>query len=71
MRTILRSKDFSCPSCVSKIETDLNSLDGVEQAKVHFSTGRIEVVHDRDAVSVTDLVERVRKLGYESSPSPF
>ena len=52
-------------------DTDLNSLDGVEQAKVHFSTGRIEVVHDRDAVSVTDLVERVRQLGYESSPSPF
>jgi len=71
MRTILRSKDFSCPSCVSKIETDLNRVDGVEQAKVHFSTGRIEVHHDADAVSVNDLVERVRKLGYESSPSPF
>lgn len=71
MRTILRSKDFSCPSCVSKIETDLNSVEGVEQARVHFSTGRIEVQHDRDTVSVNDLVERVRKLGYESSPSPF
>ncbi len=70
MRTILRSKDFSCPSCVTKIETDLNKVSGVEEAKVHFSTGRIEVHHD-DKVSVSDLVDRVRKLGYESSPSPF
>lgn len=71
MRTILRSNDFSCPSCVSKIETSLNSLNGVEKANVHFSTGRIEVEHDQDAVSVEQLVKKVRDLGYESRPSPF
>lgn len=71
MKTILRTKDFSCPSCVEKIETDLNKVAGVEKATVHFSTGKIEVHHDTDSVSVTDLVKRVRELGYESNPSPF
>ncbi len=70
MRTILRSNDFSCPSCVTKIETSLGKLKGVEQATVHFSTGKIEVHHD-EAVSVTELVDQVRRLGYESRPSPF
>ncbi|MEL7674654.1 MAG: heavy-metal-associated domain-containing protein, partial [Chloroflexota bacterium] len=34
MKTILRSQELSCPSCVAKIEKALNGLDGVEAAKV-------------------------------------
>lgn len=71
MKTILRSEDFSCPSCVTKIETNLKKLDGVADATVHFSTGRIEVQHDAIAVPVSKLVDTVRALGYESRPSPF
>ena len=40
MKTILRSQEFSCPSCVAKIEKALHNLNGVEKAKVHFNTGR-------------------------------
>ncbi len=71
MRTILRSDDFSCPSCVAKIETGLLKVPGVERAMVHFSTGRIEVLHDGDSVTADGLVAAVRELGYESRPSPF
>jgi copper chaperone len=44
-KTILRSDELSCPSCVNNIESNLNKKDGVEKATVHFSTGRIEVEH--------------------------
>ncbi|NLF92021.1 MAG: heavy-metal-associated domain-containing protein, partial [Corynebacterium marinum] len=44
-KTTLRSDEFSCPSCVAKIETKLNGLDGVESAEVKFSSGRILVEH--------------------------
>lgn len=71
MRTILRSNDFSCPSCVTRIEKALDQLPGVETATVHFSTGRIEIQHDGTAAPVATLVETVRELGYESRPSPF
>ena len=71
MRTILRSNDFSCPTCVTKIEKALGNLPGVETAKVHFSTGRIEVQHDTAETPVSPLIETVRELGYESRPSPF
>lgn len=71
MKTILRSDDFSCPTCVTKIEGALGKLPGVETATVHFSTGRIEVQHDRNETPVDTLVETVRELGYESRPSPF
>ena len=45
-RTLLRSDEFTCPSCVAKIEKRLTRTPGVVAAKVHFTTGRIEIEHD-------------------------
>ena len=71
MKTILRSDQLNCPSCVSNIESHLKQLKGVEEAKVHFTTGRIEVRHDPEATAEDELVEAVRKAGYESEVSAF
>jgi len=70
-KTILRSDELSCPSCISNIESNLNNIEGIEEATVHFSTGRIEVAYDADMVSEQDLVEAVRQSGYESYVSAF
>lgn len=69
--TNLYSSELSCPSCIAKIEARLAGLDGVERGTVHFSTGRIEVVHDPDVASVDDLVEAVRAAGYAAAPRGF
>jgi copper chaperone CopZ len=71
MKTILRSQELSCSSCVAKIEKALTALHGVDMAKVHFNTGRIEVQHDPHAVSTDELVKAVRAVGYESQVSAF
>ncbi len=71
MKTILRSDEFSCPSCVTKIEGALKTMPGVHDAAVHVGTGRIEVEHDPAHASVESLVETVRRSGYRSRPSPF
>lgn len=39
-QTTLRSDEFSCPSCVSKIENKLNGLDGVDNAEVKVLLGK-------------------------------
>lgn len=67
--TTLRSDEFTCPSCISKIENKLNGLAGVESAEVKFSSGRILVTHDPQQVSVRDLVEAVAAVGYTAKPS--
>lgn len=67
--TTLRSDEFSCPSCVTKIETKLGGLNGVEAAEVKFSSGRILVTHDPQKVSVRDLVTAVGEVGYTAKPS--
>lgn len=70
-RTVLRSDEFTCPSCVGKIEKRLRRMNGVATATVHFSTGRVEVGHDPSLVSVTDLVAAIGEAGYRARPSAF
>ena len=71
MKSILRSDDLNCPSCVPKIEKALGQIDGVTDAKVHFATGRIEVEYDADQVKTDHLVSAVRDVGYEVRVSAF
>ena len=71
MKTVLRSQEFSCPSCVAKIERALKGLEGVDEAKVHFNTGRIVVEHDPQQASADELVKTVRAAGYEAKVAPF
>ncbi len=70
MKTILRSQELSCPSCVAKIEKALKGVRGVQQATVHFNTGRIEVEHD-PATAGQALVEAVHTAGYEAKVTAF
>ena len=71
MKTTLRSQELSCPSCVAKIEKALQAVKGVEEAKVHFNTGRIVINHDPEQATTDELVTAVRKAGYDASVSPF
>lgn len=71
MKTLLRSDELNCPSCVPKIEKALNHLEGVASAKVHFNTGRIEVEHDSEQVGAERLRVAVREVGYEARISAF
>lgn len=70
-KTILRSNELSCPSCVPKIEKALSALPGVEKAEVKFNSGKIEVEHDPAQASIAALVEAIRGTGYEARVSAF
>jgi len=70
-RTLLRSDELSCPSCVPKIEKSLLALPGVTKAEVKFSSGRIEIEYDPTLSDVAALVNSVAKVGYAARPAPF
>ncbi|OJX43861.1 MAG: heavy metal transport/detoxification protein [Chloroflexi bacterium 44-23] len=70
-KTLLRSQELSCPSCVAKIETALKVVDGVTNAKVYFNTGKIEVEHDPELVKSEDLVKAIKSVGYEARVTAF
>lgn len=69
--TTLRSTELSCPSCVAKIEGALRATKGVNEATVHFGSGRITVKHDTEQVSPQELAQTVGKAGYTAKVSAF
>jgi copper chaperone CopZ len=70
-KTLLRSQELSCPSCVAKIEGALKALHGVSDAKVFFNSGKIEVQHDPQVVKPEDLVKAVKSVGYEAREAAY
>jgi copper chaperone len=70
-KTLLRSQELTCPSCVAKIETALKVIKGVSEVKVYFNTGKIEVQHDPEIAKTDDLVKAVKSVGYEASVAAF
>ena len=69
--TTLRSNDLNCPSCVAKIERELQQMEGVKTAKVAFATGRIQVEHDPRVAPAQQLVEAIGRVGYSAKVSAF
>lgn len=65
MKTILRTRDLSCPSCATKIEATLQAMNGVSHAKAHFTTGRIVVEHDPGRIGEDVLARSVAAIGYD------
>lgn len=65
--TNLRGQDFSCPSCVTKIEKQVSRVPGVKRVKVHFATARIEVQHDAAQAPVPTLIDAVAKAGFKAT----
>lgn len=68
--TLLRAEGFSCPSCVDKLEKALSKVEGVENVKVHFATGKINVDH-AEAVDSQLLADTVTKNGYPAKVAAF
>lgn len=65
MKTVkLQLEPLTCPSCVKKIETTVNKLDGVEEAKVLFNSSKVKATYNEADVSVDEIKQTIEKLGY-------
>jgi len=56
---------MTCAACASRIETQLNKLDGVE-ANVSFATEKASVRFAPQKIDVAALLQRVRDTGYDA-----
>ncbi len=54
---------MTCASCASRVEKNLNSLDGVA-ATVNYATERATVSYEAGAVAPEQLVQAVESVGY-------
>jgi len=66
-RLSLPIQGMTCASCVARVERALNALPGV-QAEVNLATERADVHFDSAQLSAQELVDAVRRAGYEVAP---
>ncbi|WP_264737674.1 heavy metal translocating P-type ATPase [Cytobacillus firmus] len=55
---------MTCAACANKIEKRLNKLNGVQTATVNFALESALVEYNPDEVSVSDMKDAIKKLGY-------
>lgn len=63
-KAIFDMEPFTCPSCVKKIENTVGRMDGVQEVKVMFNSGRVRVGFDDTVINADAMRETIQKLGY-------
>jgi len=62
----LNLEGMFCAACAVKIEKVLNKTPGVTNAVVNFAMETARVEYNKSDVSITDIQQRVEKLGYKA-----
>ncbi|HDZ17210.1 MAG TPA: heavy metal translocating P-type ATPase [archaeon] len=63
----LKLGGMTCANCALKIESKLNSLDGVGTAVVNFATEEASVEYNSNTTGFNNFREAIRDLGYKAS----
>ncbi len=64
-RSDLAVEGMTCAACANRIQRGLNKLDGVDEARVNFASGRATVFHD-ESISDDEFRATIETLGYEA-----
>ena len=67
LRIDLPLAGMTCAACAARIEKSLNRLPGVT-AQVNFATESARVTFEPEASSVANVIEAIRKTGYDVPP---
>jgi sulfite exporter TauE/SafE/copper chaperone CopZ len=66
---VLHVDGMTCISCQNKIEKKMRNTVGIVSADVSYSAGTATVVYDPDAISQSNIVLIIQKLGYQVNKS--
>ncbi|HHY81690.1 MAG TPA: heavy-metal-associated domain-containing protein [Clostridiales bacterium] len=59
-----RLETLTCPACVSKIDTAVSNLEGVQSVKVLFNSSKVKVEFDNTKIDAEKIENTIKKLGY-------
>lgn len=63
----LKIEGMHCASCVANIEKTLSGTAGVLDAQVNLTTETARVTFDNKAVTLKEVLERIRSIGFKGS----
>lgn len=63
---IINIKGMTCKSCVELIESELSSLDGIENIRVNLIENKAFVKFNPDKISLQEIESKIASLGYST-----
>lgn len=57
---------LDCADCAAKVEKAVKRMPGVISATIAFPTGRLDVDYNPQQTGITQVIDKVKKLGYEA-----
>ena len=55
----------TCQVCVNKIERKVGKLEGVKEIAVNLANSRGKILYDSEKIKLSEILEVIKKLGYE------
>jgi Cd2+/Zn2+-exporting ATPase len=65
---VLAIAGMDCADCARTLEKGVGQLDGVLWASASFAAARLVVEYDAEVVARSEIVARIRELGYDVPP---
>ena len=66
MRRAFKLQDLDCANCASKMECDINKLDGVNKASVNFMTQKMMI--DADPDRLEEILTQAQRICTKYEP---
>lgn len=66
-KIVLCIEKMHCNSCAFNIDTTLEELSGVVEAKTSYARSQTEVTYDPDKTSVDQMITAITSMGYAAS----
>ena len=64
---VIRIEGMHCHKCERAIQQALASRTGVHEVEVDFNSGQASVLFDHSAISIAELMQTVRDVGYDAA----
>lgn len=63
-KAVFQLEPFTCPSCITKIESTLTKKAGIESVKVLFNLGKVKTQFDESQTNASNIENTIKNLGY-------
>lgn len=64
-KVMMKLDGMTCPSCLTKIEKAVESIDGTDEIKVLFNAGKLKFIMDPAKTNSDEVKAAIEKMGYE------
>lgn len=70
-KATLQLEPLTCPSCLTKIDSAVKQLQGVDKDSVNvmFNSSKVKLDFDENQIDITQIEKAITKLGYEVKKS--